>query len=243
MKKIISLTIALLSVLTSDAQSSFKQNHDFGLALSYAPKEFNVSLSWKQMHPITANQKFKLGYGVRFNGYISNDKDYVTAPARLTSGEKGPQVLFIENIQENIDTFSVHNAQHNSVNATIFLEYDFTDKWGIGFNIDAAGLSFGGSREGTIISSNSPSSTPEVINAKPTPYNVLLISDNDIGMLNSELYGTFNVSSRLAINAGLTFMFTEFQTEKKIVYNGNNDRFRYKSLMGMISINFKPFNK
>ena len=230
-----------ISLLTF-GQSTFKQNSDFGLALSYAPKEVNLSLSWKQMHGITSNDKFKLGYGLRFNGYLNNDKYYVTAPAYLTSGEKGPQVLFIENIQDNIDTFSVHNAQHNSINAVIYLEYDFSEKWGVGFNIDAAGIAFGGSREGKMISNNRPSNVSETVVAKPTPYNVLLISDNDIGMLNSELYATYNFNKKLSVNAGFTFLFTEYTTQDKISYNDNNDRFRYKSLMGMLSINYKPFN-
>ena len=234
-------SLLLLSTILGYSQNDFKQNHDFGLALSYAPKEVNLSLSWKQMHGIIANKKLQLGYGLRYNGYINNDKYYVTAPAYLTSGEKGPQVLFIENIEANIDTFSVHNAQHNSINAAIYIEYDFSDKWGIGFNIDAAGIAFGGSREGTIISSNNPNANNEVITAKPTPYNVLLISDNDIGMLNSELYATYNFNKKLSVNAGFTFLFSEYTTADKISYNDNNDRFRYKSLMGMLSINYKPF--
>lgn len=242
MKNIIVL-LGLIMSFAVNGQTSFKQNNDFGLAISYAPKEFNASLSWKQMYGMTTSKKFKLGYGLRFNGYISNDKNYITAPAELTSGEKGPQVLFVENIIENIDTFSVHNAQHNSVNATIFLEYDFSDKWGVGFNIDAVGIGFGGSRVGKMTSSNRPINQDEAQTAKPTSYNLLLISDNDIGMLNSELYATYNLNNKLAINAGLTFLFTEYTTEQKIRYNKNNDRFRYKSLMGMVSINIKPFNK
>ncbi|MGB0849850.1 MAG: hypothetical protein ACPGTP_01275 [Bacteroidia bacterium] len=241
MKKI--LLIILITGLSfgSFAQQSFKENSDFGVGLSYAPKEVNLALSWKQMRGITAGEKFKLGYGLRFNGYLSNDKNYITAPAELTSGEKGPQVFFIENLVENLDTFSLHNAQHNSLNAVIYLEYDFNDKWGVGFNIDAAGIAFGGSREGMIISSNNNANSVVEVTAKPTPYNVLLVSDNDIGMLNSELYGSYNVSERFSINAGLTFLFTEYTTDIKIVQNFNNDRFRHKSLMGLVSFNFKPF--
>ena len=243
MNKIITVLALLISFsLSSIAQNNFKQNHDLGLALSYAPKEVNLSLSWKQMHGVAANNKFKMGYGLRYNGYLNNDKFYITAPARLTSGEVGPQVLFVENIEANIDTFSVQNAQHNSINAVIYLEYDFSDKWGVGFNIDAAGIAFGSSREGKMISSNRPTTSPETVVAKPTPYNVLLISDNDIGMLNSELYATYNFNKKLSVNAGFTFLFTEYTTEQKISYNENNDRFRYKSLMGMLSVNFKPFN-
>lgn len=224
-------------------QSNFKQNSDFGLALSYAPSQFTGALSWKQMRGITTKGKLKLGYGLRFNTYSASDRNYITAPAHLTSGEKGAQVLFIENIEANIDTFSVANAQHNSLNAAIYIEYDFSNKWGIGFNIDAAGIAFGKEVVGMPISSNKPMNASNEITAKPTTYNVLLISDNDIGMLNSELYATYNFNKKLSVNAGLTFLFTEYTTNEKLAYNSNNDRFRYKSLMGMIGINYKPFKK
>lgn len=241
MKKILTIILITGISFVSFAQESFKENSDFGVAFSYAPKEVNLAFSWKQMKGITAGKKFKLGYGLRYNGYLSNDKNYITAPAKLTSGEQGPQVFFIENIVENLDTFSLHNAQHNSLNAVIYLEYDFNPKWGVGFNIDAAGIAFGGSREGMIISSNNNRNSVVSVTAKPTPYNVLLISDNDIGMLNSELYGTYNVNDKLSINAGLTFLFTEYTTDIKIAQNFDNDRFRNKSLMGLISFNYKPF--
>jgi hypothetical protein len=92
-------TLILVCLSFSSFSQTFKQNQTFGLSLSHAPKEVNVALSWKQMYSITVNKKIKLGFGVRFNGYLNNDKYYVTATAYLTSGEKGPQVLFIENIQ------------------------------------------------------------------------------------------------------------------------------------------------
>lgn len=243
MNKLILITLLTIPSLFGYGQSNFKQKHDFGLALGYAPNEFAGALSWKHMHSITANDKFKLGYGLRFNTYAASNRTYITAPAYLTSGEKGPQVLFIENIEENIDTFSVAKAQHNSLNAVIYLEYDFTDKWGVGFNIDAAGIAFGKEVVGTPVSSNKPMNTANKLSAKPTAYNVLLISDNDIGMLNSELYVKYNVTKKLTVNAGFTFLFTEYTTTEKISYSDNNDRFRYKSLLGMISINYKPFKK
>ena len=188
-----------------------------------------------------SNKKFQLGYGLRFNSYNGKKKDYVPAPAYLTSGEKGPQVLFIENLQENIDTFRVANSRHNSLNAVIYLGYQFTDKWSVGFNIDAAGITFGKETVGMPISSNKPANAAHQLSAKPTGYNVLLISDNDIGMLNSELLVSYNITKKLSINGGLTFLFTEYTTNEKLAYNDNNDRFRYKSLMPMLGVNYKPF--
>ena len=238
MHKIIITSVLVAIQFIARAQNEIKPTQQVDLTLSYGPKEFITSLAWSRLHPILKSRKFQVGYGLRYNGYISNDKDYITAPAILTSGERGPQVLFIENIEENIDTFSLHNAQHNSINAVIYLNYQFNPKWSVGFNIDAVGIAFGGSREGMIISSNKPAAQSNLEIAKPTAYNALLISDNDIGMLNSELYTTYNLKNNLSVKAGFTFLFTEYTTNKKITYNENNDRFRHKSLMGMIGIQF-----
>ena len=237
------ITVMFFSSITSFAQTNFKSNQDFGLALSPGSKEFNVALSWKQIHSVKPDSKFKLGYGLRFNSYAGTDKEYITAPAELTSGKTGPAVFFSENIIENLDTFFVGSAQHNSLNATIYLEYDFNQKWGVGFNIDAAGLAFGRETNGTITSLGN--NNLAIINetASPTKGNLLLISDNDIGMLNSELYVMYNINKQLAINAGFTFLFTEYTTVTPIAINQNNDGFRHKTLLALVSVNYKPFNK
>jgi len=106
------------------------------------------------------------------------------------------------------------------------------------------GLCFGRQVSGKIISSEKPFNIglQQSETAKPTKLNVLLNRYNDIGMLNSELYGTLSVFNKMLVNAGLTFLFTEYTTNNKIEYDFNNDRFRLKSLMGLISISYKPFN-
>lgn len=244
MKHIITLLILGLMSFSVKAQVPFKENHNFGLALSAGSQEFNAALSWNQTHGVFKNNKFKLGYGMRYNFYTGSDKDYTTAPAELTSDMTGPGVLFSETYPENIDTFRVGNATHHSLNAVIYLEYDFNDHWGLGFNIDAIGFSFGPEINGNIISSDAPENFEvNEFKAKPTSANVLLISDNDIGMLNSELYAKYNVNQKLGFRVGFTFEFTEYTTEQKFDFNFDNDRFRYKSLMGMVSINYKPFRK
>lgn len=227
----------------ANAQSNFKQNSDFGLAISPGSEEINFALSWKQIHTVKPDSKFRIGYGVRFNAYSGSNKDYITAPAELTSGKTGPGVFFSENIIENLDTFTVGNSQHNSLNAAIYLEYDITEKWGIGFNIDALGIGFGKETSGIVSSLNGSNLTVVDEKATPTALNLLLISDNDIGMLNSELYITYNINNKLAINGGFTFLFTEYTTSNPIAINQNNDRFRHKTLLGLLSVNYKPFNK
>lgn len=241
MKYIITLLIISCIGSSSIAQNSFKENHNFDLALSVGSSEFNGSLAWNQTHGIFKGGKFKLGYGLRFNAYSGSNKDYTTAPAELTSNTTGPGVFFSETFYENIDTFRVASAQHNSLNAAIYIEYDFNEKWGLGFNIDAIGIGFGSTVDGTMISSFSTPNDNLTQEAKPTSFNLLLISDNDIGMLNSELYAKYQHTEKLGFRLGFNFEFTEYTTSNTIPYNFDNDRFRYKSLMGMIAINYKPF--
>ena len=58
-------------------------------------------------------------------------------------------------------------------------------------------------------------------------------------MLNSELYFRYWFNQKWAIRAGATFLFTEYTTDKKLRLD--NDRWRNKSLMGLVGITFSPF--
>jgi hypothetical protein len=178
---------------------------------------------------------------VRFGSQFGNNLNFATAPAILTSKREGPQVFFLETFNENIDKLFISSSQVNSLNASINLQYTFKNKLDIGFNIDAVGFSFGKEISGTYIDNQSP----VLLNgsqqtAKPTTLNALLISDNDIGSLNSELYARYWFNKKWAIKAGVSFYFTEYTTNNKLRLE--NDRWRNKILMGMIGVTYNPFN-
>lgn len=238
------LLIMLLSKINLKAQDvpvekkGFKFNNNFDLALATSGDQYCGALSWVKLHSITKKKRFKIGYGLRFTAQGGKDLYYTTAPAILTSKQTGPQVLFAETFNENIDTFYVSKSQNNSLNISINLQYTIKEKFDIGFNIDAAGLSFGGNSSGKYIAYQSTDNGTQQ-SAKPTSYNLLLISDNDIGMLNSELYFRYWFNKKWAIRAGATFLFTEYTTDKKLRLD--NDRWRNKSLMGLVGISFSPF--
>jgi hypothetical protein len=126
----------------------------------------------------------------------------------------------------------------NSLNASIYLNYAFTKKWEVEFNIDAIGFSFGNAVNAQYQSSKR---TVESINqtASPTSFNLLLISDNDLGNLNSEIKIKYYFRTNWAINIGGTFIFNEFTTSNKLFKD--NDRFRQKSFVPMIGISYTPF--
>ncbi len=74
--------------------------------------------------------------------------------------------------------------------------------------------------------------------AKPTSLNALLVGDNDIGSLNSELYVLYHASERLSVKAGLSYLFTEYTTDKKYITGIDNDRYRNKSMGAAIGIQY-----
>ncbi|MFX9101094.1 hypothetical protein ABTN51_19460, partial [Acinetobacter baumannii] len=87
-------------------------------------------------------------------------------------------------------------------------EYQFSSIWSAGFNIDLIGFSFGTQKTG--IYSHYGSSS--LVQAKPTAFNLLLISDNDLGSLNSELFVRYKVDKKWSVRAGTSFLFNEYKT-------------------------------
>ncbi|WP_317899599.1 hypothetical protein [Aurantibacillus circumpalustris] len=232
------LSLSVLSQNEESEKKGYKFNNNFDLALSASSNQFLGALSWTHFHAITKKKRFKIGYGIRFNVQSGKNLYYETAPAMLTSKRTDPGVLFSEIFHENIDTFYVAKSQNNSLNISINLQYTIKEKLDIGFNIDAVGFTFGGKTSGTYIAHQS-SDNGSVQTSKPTSFNALLISDNDIGMLNSELYARYWIKEKWAIKAGVSFVFTEYTTDNKLRLE--NDRWRNKALLGMIGITYSPF--
>lgn len=245
MKKVfLFITVALLisslgySQDATEVKKGYKYNNNFDLALATNGEQSLGALSWVHFNAITKKKRFKIGYGVRFNTHVGKNLYYVTAPAKLTSKRTDPSVLFSETFYENIDTFYVAKVQSNFLNISINLQYTIKQKFDIGFNIDAIGFSFGGKTTGKYLAYQSPENGT-THTAAPTTLNALLVSDNDIGALNSELYLRYWFMPKWGIKAGASFAFTEYTTDNKLRLE--NDRWRNKSLMGMIGITYSPF--
>lgn len=244
MKKNISKYIVLLQIaLTCFVHDSFaqgrgyfKQNNYADFALGAGKDIYTGSLSWIHLHPLgKKKQRFSIGYGLRFTSGFGSKQDYITAPAKLTSKQEGPQVLFAETFNENLDTLKVSAIQMNSFNISINLQYNITSKISVGANIDALGFTFGKEVNGKYISSVSTENN-SLQAASPTSFNLLLVSDNDLGMLNSEFYIKYNVAERFGLRAGYEFTFTEYTTKKKLTLD--NNRFRAKHQMAFIAITY-----
>ncbi|RYU91832.1 hypothetical protein [Emticicia agri] len=233
MKKLLFILL-LLSGHLLNAQSRHQQYADLSVA---AGNGFSPALSYNYLWGIGKKGKFKIGTGVRLTYFAAQHKDFITAPARLTSGQTGPQVLFVENILANLDTLHLAKSGVFYLNIPIHLQYSFSQKFEIGFNIDAIGLSFGKEQTGTFEASNSATLNGSQQSAKPTVFNLLLVSDNDLGSLNSELYFRYWFSKNIGLRAGASFQFIEYRTNRLLTLE--NDRFRSKNLLPMLAVSFK----
>jgi hypothetical protein len=223
----------LLLFFGSTAVFSQRQRTLVDLGVAAGKTEGCLSGAFYRQWIFGSADRFSIGSGLRFNTYLGKNRYYITAPAKLTSGETGPQVLFIENIPGNIDTFLVKTAQINSFNILIDFTYRLTDKLSAGFNIDVIGFSFGSQTRGNYINGYDGKN----VNAQVSAFNLLLVSDNDLGMLNSELYLRYQLVSKISVRGGAQFLFTEYTTDTKVQRVPEpNDRFRKKSLMFSIGI-------
>jgi hypothetical protein len=220
---------ALLSQSIESSQNSI----DIGVA--FGKSQGALSAAYNHDWFIGKKKKFVIGLGGRFSGYVAQNQYYVTAPAKLTSGSTGLGVIFKENIEANMDSFLISNPAVFAINAFVNIGYRINEKLAVGFNIDAIGFSFGGEKSGNYING----SQGQVSNARPTSFNALLTSDNDLGSLNSELYAKYKISDRWSIRGGLQFLFTEYTTTTEVQQIPEpNDRFRNKSLMFMVGTSF-----
>lgn len=225
----------LISAKDTFSQTGSAQSRFIDLDLGVGKYQGNLSAAFIYQWRLGKNRKFGIGTGARLTSYLGKNQHYATAPAKLTSGETGPQVLFIENITANMDTFLIKKARVNAMNIPVYLSYNVSNKFQLGFNIDLIGFSFGAKVSGSYINGSQGMNT----DAKPTAFNALLISDNDIGTLNSALYGKYLLNEKIALKAGLQFLFTEYTTDAKVQqFPEANDRFRNKSLMFSAGVSF-----
>ncbi len=197
---------------------------------------FSYNYNWQ----LGKKGKFEIGTGARFTSYFGINQYYVTAPAKLTSGQTGPQVLFIENINSNLDSVLFSKAQVNSLNILVNLGYNITPKLHVGFSIDAIGFSFGGSKDARYFNGNNSAA----VTTKPTGFNILLVSDNDRGSLNSEFFARYKLNKQWGIKAGYQFLFTEYTTNTEVqTFPEKNDRFRNKSSAFLVGVTYHLNNK
>jgi hypothetical protein len=224
MKKLIILSITLLCFAVSAfAQTDYPAKMtNADVALSFG-NGFSTAFSYNKLWGLGAKKRFKIGAGARLTSFFGSKLDFITAPANLTSKP------------EMVDTVNFASVQSNALNLNIQLQYSF-NKLDIGFNIDAIGASFGAGQSGKVAASTSTLNKSTQA-AKLTGFNVLLVGDNDLGSLNSELYARYWFTEKIGLRVGGSFQFIEYTTDKVIAFD--NQRFRIKTLQPFIALSIR----
>lgn len=245
MKSILIITCAIL--LFANAGIAQKKgprpvNQFTDITAGIGDGQGSIALSYIYNWKLGKRKKWEAGLGARFTCYFAQNRYFKTAPAKLTSGKTGPAVLFADDIVPNIDSVLFPRAQVNSLNLSLNFGYNFTPKFSLGLNIDAIGFSFGKRQSGLYYANNFATAVP--VTAKPTGFNILLISDNDKGSLNSEIFAKYNLNNTWGIKLAFEFLFAEYTTNTEVQTTpggDKNDRFR-KKMAGVgigVTYNFK----
>lgn len=224
---IIALLIGLSTQLYGQKNSSVDKSASFTAAIGSS--EFSTAFAYQHLWKLGKKDKFGVGAGARLTNYFGTNKYYTTAPAKLTSGKTGPGVFFADDIPQNIDSVLFKKGQVNALNISINFDYNIYKKISVGFNIDAIGFTVGGSKNGSYLGNNGAGAATT---AKPTGFNLLLVSDNDLGSLNSEFYAQYKFNKKWGAKIGFQFLFVEYTTDTKVQTTPDgqkNDRFRNKS--------------
>lgn len=227
--------------LEKDPKKGFRFNNYFELSGLVCPDLYGGTGSWSHYHNTGKQKKnFKIGYGARITSVFGVDRLYVTAPAKLTRGVTGPIAVFSEIQLDNYDTISMARPQVNCLNLYFSLQYTLFRRLDLGLNADLAGVSFGTKEIAEYTSSkNNPGEYSQAQRAYPTGFNLMLLGDNNIGSLNSEIFARFWITNQWAVKASLNFVFTEYTTVNTLRLG--NDRFRERTFMAGVAVTFCPW--
>lgn len=231
MKFYLLLTAFFLAVTCAQAQDTAlpKKESNIDLALGMGENSsFSYALSWNTSYGLFSSNKFRLGYGIRFSGFTGSELNYITAPADLTGDDA------------TIDTLLVNSPHSMGLSALINLQYQFSSKFKLGFNIDVIGVGFGSTDDSRFISSENTGQYPQTLESSPSSFNLLLGGDNDLGQIKSEFYIAYALSEKTWLRGGMDMTFSEYTTNQELT--NANDRFRYKPVLVFLAVSYNPFN-
>lgn len=153
--------------------------------------------------------RLRVGVGARFSAY--HDEGRVEYPngdaALLDAGARN--VLSVPSPR----TYALNLALQPSVRLVGQLE--------LGADIDLAGVGFGPGATCSYAGADRALAGPQ--QARPTPWNLLLLGRHDRGQLDSEVF-LAPWFGAVGVRAGVSHMSTEYTTARRL--DGGNDRFR-----------------
>lgn len=172
----------------------------FDLTGATGPTLNYASVAAWRLWGVDAGGRFQVGAGLRASYFFAEcyELDRQTGPDRPTLTVLAPRLY--------------------SLNAAFHLRARVAGPVRLGFNLDAAGLSFGPAR-----------STPAVPGrVRPTTSNLLRGGSSDEGSLNSEFYLAAALPRGLSVRAGWSHLVTGYESDASTYH-----RFRNLALLGV----------
>ncbi len=218
----ISLVLCLICVASgivrAQSQPVLQSSNAF---IAAGVRQGSLSLDYFYNWQPGASRKFQIGLGARITSYIGSNQYHATAPADLAV-----DVL-------KSDSLLLSTAQVHALNLAVQLGYRLSEKVSLGFNIDAVGVSFGANKNGRYLNGNQG----QLVQARPTPLNILLVGNHDRGTLNSQFFIRYHITKSWAATVAYQFLFVEYTTAVAVQQQPEpNDRFRNKASMFGVGI-------
>lgn len=202
-------------------------------------KAWVVSGQYNQYLKLDRRGLLQVGWGIRGTHFMGKDLDFITAPASLTREKTGLGALGSPLILRQIDTLQIRSSI-TSFNFNLGVQISILNRLAIGANVDLLGIAFGTRRSGFYLGSRGYSKMDSLNlhktyqKAHPTALGVLLLGDNTVGSLHTELYARLHITERAGLKVSYLFTANEYRTDATLV--DDNRRFRFRSPMIYVGI-------
>jgi hypothetical protein len=206
----------------------------------YFTGRYGASSSYIKYKNIGLNNHWLYGIGVQATLSFLSQKQYTTAPTDVLKKSKNWFAVSFPDIEERIDTLVINQSFNLFGNLYFALQYRFNAHHEIGLQLDLFGASFGLPKSATLISSEIPSKSAAQT-AVPTLFNYTLTSSNNRGSLLYSLNYRYWFNDKLGTNASINYVYTEYRTADRLVFD--NNRYRNKSFCFMLGVSYAPFHK
>lgn len=206
----------------------------------YFTGKYGASSSYIKYKPIGLDKHWFYGLGVHATLSFLSQKEYTTAPTNVLKKSNNWFAFTFSDIEERVDTLLINQSLNLFGNIYFALQYRFNVHHELGLQIDLVGASFGLPASATLFSSELPAKSVSQ-KALPTLFNYTLISSNNRGSLLYALNYRYWFNDRLGTNASINYVYTEYRTSDKLVFD--NSRYRNKSFCFMLGISYAPFHK
>jgi hypothetical protein len=216
---------------------------------------FNPSVQYYQVLHVLPNRLLSVGWTLRFSPFYGNDLDYITAPARLSRSKTGLNALGAAYVPATIDTVSYADVSATALNFGLRVQGRIGPVE-IGVSADVLGLTLGRARTGRYQSSTGRFRAGGMANgvdslvafsgpnvnqfSHPTPVNLRLLGDNNLGTMTTEVFVRVFVIQRVAVKLGYQWFITEMIMDNRDT-SVNNDRFRHTASMPYFAVTFPLF--